>query len=121
MDEGAKNKQGEGDIKEKLVISTMNKDLVSRNEKVQVQVNPFESLVQLVIGGAWYCKRAKKNTIENRRVGFKAKYTIFGVTDFEAMKPFSLDSPLFIVLTFPLCQLLDKCFRPYASVTRMSK
>ena len=42
MDEGAKNKQGEGDIKEKLVISTMNKDLVSRNEKVQVQVNPFE-------------------------------------------------------------------------------
>ena len=44
MDEGAKNKQGEGDIKEKLVISTMNKDLVSRNEKVQVQVKPFEPL-----------------------------------------------------------------------------
>ena len=48
MDEGAKNKQGEEDIKEKLVISTMNKDLVSRNEKVQVQVRPFEPLVQLV-------------------------------------------------------------------------
>ena len=49
MDEGAKNKQGEGegDIKEKLVISTMNKDLVSRNEKVQVQVKPFEPSVQL--------------------------------------------------------------------------
>ena len=48
VDEGAKNKQqGEGDIKEKLVISTMNKDLVSRNEKVQVQVKPFEPLVQL--------------------------------------------------------------------------
>ena len=39
--------QGEGDIKEKLVISMMNKDLVSRNEKVQVQVKPFEPLVQL--------------------------------------------------------------------------
>ena len=62
MDEGAKNKQGEGDIKEKLVISTMNKDLVSRNEKVQVQVRPFEPLVQLVIR-AWYCKGTKKNAI----------------------------------------------------------
>ena len=36
MDEGSKSKQEEGDIKEKLV--TLNKDLVSRNEKVQVQV-----------------------------------------------------------------------------------
>ena len=66
MDEGAKNKQGEGDIKEKLVISTMNKDLVSRNEKVQVQVKPFESLVQLVIGRAWYCKGTKKNIIVDK-------------------------------------------------------
>ena len=66
MDEGAKNKQGEGDIKEKLVISTLNKDLVSRNEKVQVQVKPFEPLVQLVIGRAWYClvfNLTKKSTI----------------------------------------------------------
>ena len=63
MDEGAKNKQGEGDIKEKLVISTMNKDLVSRNEKVQVQVKSLEPLVQLVIGTAWYCKGTKKNII----------------------------------------------------------
>ena len=38
MDEGSKSKQEEGDIKEKLVHSTLNKDLVSRNEKVQVQV-----------------------------------------------------------------------------------
>ena len=66
MDEGAKNKQGEGDIKEKLVISTINKDLVSRNEKVQVQVKPFEPLVQLVIGRAWYYKGAKKNTIVDK-------------------------------------------------------
>ena len=66
MDEGAKNKQGEGDIKEKLVISTMNKDLVSRNEKVQVQVKPFEPLVQLVIGRPWYCKGTKKNIIVDK-------------------------------------------------------
>ena len=38
MDEGGKGKQEEGDIKEKLVHSTLNKDLISRNEKVQVQV-----------------------------------------------------------------------------------
>ena len=66
MDEGAKNKQGEGDIKEKLVISTMNKDLVSRNEKVQVQVNPFEPSVQFVIGTALYCHGTKKNIIVDK-------------------------------------------------------
>ena len=39
MEEGSKSKQEEGDIKEKLLHSKMDKDLVSRNEKVQVQVN----------------------------------------------------------------------------------
>ena len=44
MDEGGKGKQEEGDIKEKLVHSTLNKDLISRNEKVQVQVKGLHSL-----------------------------------------------------------------------------
>ena len=39
MEEGSKSKQEEGDIKEKLLHSKMDKDLVSRNEKVQVEVN----------------------------------------------------------------------------------
>ena len=34
----AEGSKGKGDIKEKLVHSTLNKDLISRNEKVQVQV-----------------------------------------------------------------------------------
>ena len=57
MDEGAKNKQGEGDIKEKLVISTMNKDLVSRNEKVQVQVKPLEPLSLALDSDTTSCDR----------------------------------------------------------------
>ena len=39
VEEGSKSRQEEGDIKEKLLHSKMDKDLVSRNEKVQVQVN----------------------------------------------------------------------------------
>ena len=39
MEEGSKSRQEEGDIKEKLLHSKMDKDLVSRNEKVQVEVN----------------------------------------------------------------------------------
>ena len=38
VEEGSKSRQEEGDIKEKLLHSKMDKDLVSRNEKVQVQV-----------------------------------------------------------------------------------
>ena len=45
MDEGSKSKQEEGDIKEKLVHSTLNKDLVSRNEKVQVQVKTVHTFM----------------------------------------------------------------------------
>ena len=39
VEEGSKSRQEEGDIKEKLLHSKMDKDLVSRNEKVQVEVN----------------------------------------------------------------------------------
>ena len=97
MDEGGKGKQEEGDIKEKLVHSTLNKDLISRNEKVQVQVKGVHSLKKDCFAFQALRQRYKdvkmrnlENAAKLRRLKFFSAYVVPAILTGETVNKFFL-------------------------------